>query len=745
MKVNSMGNTVSIYKTCYQTHPVESLEFIDVLDRLRCGYWQDAYLQYKNGKIKKTDVPCFTTAGMFGEERKIKGLLEHSGFICIDIDGKNNTGVDLLGMKDTLYGDRYSYAGHLSISGSGIALYVRINGEKHFESFLGLEKYYADEYGIIIDPSGKDVTRLRYVVYDPDLHLNEKSKKFTDIAKKAEVEFVRKEFVFGGRADMEYILEQIESKGLDLTGSYHEGVKIAFALNKEFGDDGERYFQRICQFRKGYNPEKTALKYTQCRGSEAVTIASFLWIAKNAGLMINAPMTKSVVKAARYAKKSIADGTFTSESARQSAMKGAVEMVGMDAKDAEKVVDAVFSGKDDAVSGESKDEVYEFLTKDIAALGLQYNLIEDCVECDGDPLADRFVDKFTVKSRTRYGSKNIMKSHIEELISSSAKDFNPIEDFIAKNKSKRPKGCIDAVIDSIKGDVFGLTETEAVQFRRYYIRKWLIGAVSGWVDKYSLLTLILVGEQMINKTNWFRFLLPESLRRYYAESKMDGTPDHLVLMTTKAIIMDDEFSGKSRKESALLKELSSKQEITLRKPYARRAQTHKRIAALCGTTNDDTILNDLTGNRRIIPINVTGIDFAAFNAVDKDDLWIEVYHELMEGGDSWMMTKEDVLVLDNASERFKEPCSEEELLLKYFAPAVQENAFPNWMTNTEILVGIESKLNGGSIRLTKNKLGSALKLHGYAQVIKKFDGITKRVYDIQWKNESVLSTQPTPF
>ena len=254
--------------------------------------------------------------------------------------------------------------------------------------------------------------------------------------------------------------------------------------------------------------------------------------------------------------------------------------------------------------------------------------------------------------------------------------------------------------------------------------------VSGWHGTYSLLTLVLVGDQGTGKSKWFRGLFPEDLQAYYAEAKMDGDKDHLTLMTTKALILDDEFSGKSRREEALFKEISSKQEITLRKPYARMAETHRRIAALAGTTNDENIKGDLTGNRRILAVHVSSIDWDLYNSVDKVDLMVELYKEWKLVGDGWMLSGEDIAMLNGATDRYREICPEEELLVKYFDPP--EKALPDsFMSNTEISNVLSSKINGSSIKINQKKLGQVLKKHGYIYKPVKVNKIARYLYNIR--------------
>jgi predicted P-loop ATPase len=250
--------------------------------------------------------------------------------------------------------------------------------------------------------------------------------------------------------------------------------------------------------------------------------------------------------------------------------------------------------------------------------------------------------------------------------------------------------------------------------------------ISCWHGTYSLLVLVFVNsEHGTGKTKWIRNLLPPELQRYFAEAKMDGDKDHLALMASRLMLFDDEFSGKSRKEHSLLKELSAKQHITIRRPYAKRPERCLRVSVFSGSTNDESILSDPTGNRRILAFHMSAVDWEKYDAVDKTELLMELYHEWRNTGDAWMLTKEDIGILEQAHRPFNEVSPEEELLVKHF-----EFRRDGEMTNTDIINAMQGKLNGASIRLSQKKLGMVLKKLGHKTRWVKRNGKAAQVYDI---------------
>ena len=78
----------------------------------------------------------------------------------------------------------HTFGAFKSASGLGIAVLIKINPKKHLESFLSLERYYLEKFQIILDKSCKDVTRPRFVSYDPNAYINHKAATYSNFLKK---------------------------------------------------------------------------------------------------------------------------------------------------------------------------------------------------------------------------------------------------------------------------------------------------------------------------------------------------------------------------------------------------------------------------------------------------------------------------------------------------------------------------------------------------------------------------------
>lgn len=291
--------------------------------------------------------------------------------------------------------------------------------------------------------------------------------------------------------------------------------------------------------------------------------------------------------------------------------------------------------------------------------------------------------------------------------------------FIDAYKDRNPVGLIDELFSTIE------TEDDKRLFSRLIGKKWLVGIISSIHGQHSPLMLVLSGDvQGTGKTEFLRRLLPAELKPYYAESKLDAGKDDEILMTQKLLIMDDEMGGKSKKDERRLKELLSRQTFSLREPYGRNNVDLNRLAVLCGTTNDRHILNDPTGNRRILPIHVLSIDHEKYNSLNKIDIFIEAYH-LYKSGFNWQLSREEISALGLHGDMFQSYTSEYELINKYYD--LPTNGTCDELTASEIKVHLERM---SLQKLSLDKIGKELQRIGFKQVIKKISGKTKRVYEV---------------
>lgn len=712
--------------------PFTSISFEDYLQKIKDGEFQDEVLAYRTGKIKKLELRGVTPSGVFSY-RSAKNLEQHSGLIGIDVDEKDQVRQDFDQLRIEIQNDPYTFSLHDSVSGNGgIVIYIKIVPDRHLDAFLSIEKYYLDKYKVIIDPSCKDVSRFRFVSYDPDLYLNKKSKTWKTYLKKSQVE-PKSNYIFSGN-DLDHIFQQISDKGYDLTNDYHDWYRIGGALQNYYGgQNGRDLFHLVSQNSPKYEAKAVDDLYSilEKRSSDKIaTIGTFLWLCKNAGIEIKTPRTEHIERISKIRRKGV--GTSGGAKDLSEAKKDVIKTLELDnitGEDVNEVVNKVFSLPDSELNVKS-DDVLSDTKAFLKTYDLKFNEITRNYELNGEPMTDRDYNSLYIKAKEQVDIK-ITKDLLFSIIDSdNTPSYNPFSDFINKYKHLKPTGNFEKLCRCVKYKQIIYTDGKGYQATDYlelFLKKWLLGIISSIHGTYSISILVLTGGQRAGKTRFFRSILPDELMSFYAESKLDDGKDSEILMTQKLIILDDEFGGKSKQDAKRLKELSSKQWFNVRKPFGRTSEDLRRLAVLCGTSNDEEIINDPTGNRRIIPVNIIDIDHELMDEINKVDLFIELYHEWVEDKESFILTKEDIEILNDCSQMNKQPSIEEEMVLKYFKPTKVEGGNYGYFTNTEIKSFIEEKHS--TIRINPYKLGVVLKELGFVKTNKRLGGSSpKMVY-----------------
>jgi hypothetical protein len=687
---------ISVFKSAKSNQSDASIEVDEYFDGIKNGRWQDEVLNYRAGRTQKELTTCVTASGSF-KERAASKLLEHSGFICLDIDAKDQIAdVDIERIKR----NEYVYAVHRSLSGNGYAVFIRIDGARHLDAFLSLEQYFMVQFTIVLDKSCKDTSRLRFVSYDPDMYINKKAKSFKTYLKKKDKPKPKPPVV---KTDFDEMV--VKAGPMNLFDNYEDYIRLAFALTKEFSESGRAYFHALCQSSPKYLYKQAERDYNIAlqRSETGVNIASVYYIFKQAGISTTSERTekiKSIVKLHDNPKEALEKLNIT---------------------DAE-----VFLQVQPRNENTEIDSIVELIKMN----DVKFNEITRNFEFNGEEMTDRILANFYTKVWLKIDDK-ISKDKVFTLIQNkdSSTSYNPIRQWFEENAHLTPNNEFDKLKACFKIEQL-LYENDGVyifdQYLDIYLKKWLLGLIGSAFGTYSLMILVIAGEQGIKKTEFFRNLLPKKLRKFYAESNLDEGKDSEILMTKKWLIVDDEFGGKSKKDATKLKRMSSQQTFSIRMPYGRVSEDLLRLAVLGGTSNDAEVINDPTGNRRIIPINLISFDFEAYMAIDKDKLFIELYNEWKSDKEGWFLDKLQIEYLNKANEKNIEVMSEVELINRHI-----QNDPTARMTNTDVILELQ-KLHP-SFKTNTKRMGQALKKCGYFQEVIRDGTKIIRCYEIKIK------------
>lgn len=715
---------ISIYKNIHDSKSRDTVHLDTFLNAIQSGKWQDAIFKLRTVKDhdkrqeEKKKLPYVTISGIFNEGRSINGLTNHSGFIGMDID---NLGNEVESTRQLLSKDPYIYSCFTSASGTGLCVIFKIDPERHRDAFDGIADYLIKQYQLIVDPSGKDVSRPRYVSFDADLFHNENSltfKKYLPKPPKRKITttiFVHDEF--------ERVISEMQQANVSCVEDYRDWRDIGFGLAHQFGEAGRSYFHILSSCSQKYESTMCDRQYTHClRGNgkdgSKITIATIYWYAKQAGINTLSAKTKKIAAATSTLKQSGLNAAAIADNLKK--FEGI--------ENADDIIKQAFAANDSFAKGETiVDNIRMWLRHNYQ---LKRNVITRKIENNGKILDDVIVNTMFLDCKVVFDDITFDLFY-KVLFSSNTESYNPILDFFEAHKDDtRHPGVIDSF--------FGCFETP--DDIKYFGKKWLVSTIASAYGKHSPLMLIFASEKHgTGKTEAFRRMLPKELLPYYAEiSEGMKDADLNIMLTQKWIVMDDECGGKSKKEAKHLKSLLSKQTFTVRAPYGRMNEDLQRLAVLCGTSNDLELLNDPTGKqRRLIPVEVLGVNFTSYNSINKTALIMEAWH-LYQEGFNWEVSGADIDRLADKSSRFEETYSEYELVGQHFESS--ENFF---MTATNIKNRLET--------LTVQKLN----LKRLGMYLKKNFTRVKRGgfwgYMIQEKNTLqapppiIKSDEPNPF
>lgn len=669
----------------------------------------------------------------------------------------------------------------------GFAIFFAIEVRKGHETedqrrqFLALEAEF-NALGLVIDKAPKEFNALRFASYDPDAYIKDdqenvsprmlstlqekastlpkltpkdtpspRTEKDTDEAldpkftpppipegppRKFTSNRIPSVFDYD-EDDLTFALSQLRKKKIDLAleaskatnSSRHEvWIKIALAL-ANLGEGGRAYFHEISSYYSNYTPEKTDDKFDYIlrtnRGE--VNFGTLRYFFRIADVMDRDPRKDAMLRLAILHRKKIGqNGGYPNEKACKDGVTAlGISLQGFPPKMTKEVVKRVLgSPSEHLVKQKDKSEIdYDELIDFLRIFPLKYNTRTRHLELEGEEVSNKNINTITIQAKKILGNKLTTEAIMLSLHSNYIDSFDPFFDFLEKNRMHEPqRGLVDELLSClrIKSEREGDTE-----FARLLVKKWLLGVVGAMNGTHSVLCLVLCGSQGIGKTRFFRELLPKELSRYYSESKFDSGKDDYVLMTKKLIICDDEFGGKSKKEAKQFKEILSKEVVSIRKPYDRVSEDLVRLATFCGTTNDERILNDPTGNRRILPVLISGVAFDRMEKIDRTGLWIELSRMYKQRPDGFFLTKDEIQRLEEYTrERYEEISIEKAVItkmfylpeeLKDFAEDLGRQTFEEYYQPVIVSTTYIKEIGEANNRfnLTINKVGEQMKRLGF--------------------------------
>lgn len=168
---------------CTSTKGGTNVPLLELLEDIRNGKWREPVEALRGlppgskeyGKAKKRLHCIMLSATTLNGTRRQTGIGEHTGIIQADVDKLG--GCEAVELWEKLASDPHILATWLSPGGEGVkaAVCVEASKEKHSQSFEAVRQHFLDVHGAGIDAQCKDISRLCFVSYDPNLRLNQRA------------------------------------------------------------------------------------------------------------------------------------------------------------------------------------------------------------------------------------------------------------------------------------------------------------------------------------------------------------------------------------------------------------------------------------------------------------------------------------------------------------------------------------------------------------------------------------------
>lgn len=232
--------------------------------------------------------------------------------------------------------------------------------------------------------------------------------------------------------------------------------------------------------------------------------------------------------------------------------------------------------------------------------GLRYDVLKTRAEYNGEPMDDR--DKLGIKYKLdKIWQCEVSKDRVFDAIDFAAERYDPVKEWLEGlpdwDGVERLKRVPHEIMGADDLDIYGRM-----------FEHFMVGLVARTMRPGSKVDTImfLVGPQGVGKSKFFRMLIDGHLygQKWFTDNPFSlKDKDGKMLIGTHVVIEWSEGEhAKSAKMIDAVKQFLSAQTDDFRSPYGRTTISRPRRCVFVGTSNDDELLHDATGNRRFYVI-----------------------------------------------------------------------------------------------------------------------------------------------
>ena len=262
-------------------------------------------------------------------------------------------------------------------------------------------------------------------------------------------------------------------------------------------------------------------------------------------------------------------------------------------------------------------------------------------------------------------------------------------------------------------------ERSADRLWRVCFKKWFVAMVASWMrdEVVNHQVLVLIGRQGIYKTTWLEHLIPPHLRAYTCKlaNSNDLNKDERLRIAEFGLISLDEIDSMNNRELNQLKSVITATDVNERAAYAYTKERRVRLASFCASGNRRDFLTDITGNRRWLPFEVESIQNPFYTTLPYELMYAQAWALAQDPMFSYWFDLDEIAVLEQHNQHFRDESNEEQLLDVYFAVPPTDATTAKFLTTAEIS---ERLIYYGNIKkpMTLSRLGVLLSQKGFLSV-----------------------------
>lgn len=258
------------------------------------------------------------------------------------------------------------------------------------------------------------------------------------------------------------------------------------------------------------------------------------------------------------------------------------------------------------------------------------------------PLATEELNSIILRSRRDgYTDKTDISGDLKLLVASAdIPKFDPVRDWL--------KGLVwdgkERLVDFWQR-IPGVTSEQI-----YLFTIWHRSMVAHWLGKDdehgNECVPTLIGFQGCGKSTFCRKMLPPHLRQYYMDNFYLGNKfDKDMALTNSLLINLDEMDQYKSGQQAQLKQAMSKVRVNGRKIFGRTQEDRQRYASFISTTNNQHPLQDTTGSRRNICVQIpAGMYIDNVTEIEYEQIYAQLMHEVENGERYWFNNDETIRI-----------------------------------------------------------------------------------------------------